>query len=53
MRIGKENPMSEIKTGQITDAEMNRPSEYGGNPKQPHEVLRDMYRSDPAEPNPQ
>lgn len=47
--------MSKPKSGRITDDEMKRPSEYGGDPKhsgarQPHEVLRDMYRSDPTDP---
>lgn len=39
----------------ITEADMNRPSEFGGepkgpHPKRPHEVLRDIYRSDPTDP---
>lgn len=49
--------MSKPKSGRITDQEMKRPSEYGGDDKQNKDpglkqsVMRDMYRSDPADPD--
>lgn len=41
----------------VTKEEMRKPSEFGGDPrrrgpKAPHEVLRDLYRSDPTDPGP-
>lgn len=46
--------MSRSRSNKITKQEMSQPSAYGGDPrrpspKKPYEVLRDMYRSDPAD----
>lgn len=44
------------KRGSITEQEMNRPSEFGGQSKKntdpglKQSVMRDLYRSDPTDP---
>lgn len=49
--------MSNRKSGRITEQEMGQPSEYGGEPKRntdsglKQSPMRDLYRSDPTDPN--